>query len=259
MPKFSVSGAELDTELSDEGGPAVVQLHGLTSSRNRDRVLDLDLGRGLSGTRLLRFDARGHGHSTGRAEPDDYRWPNLAADLLGLLEQQFPGERVYGVGTSMGCGTLLHAATAQPERFSGLTVLLPPTAWESRRLQAQDYLDNAALIEREGLAPFIEACRTGHQPPATVGRPETTPEVSAELLPSVLRGAALSDLPAPEALARITVPVRILAWVDDPVHPLSTAEALARLLPQARLLVAETPADVRGWPALLHEDVLAVG
>ena len=42
-------------ELSDEGGHPVVQLHGLTSSRQRDRLLDMDLGRGLSGTRLLRW------------------------------------------------------------------------------------------------------------------------------------------------------------------------------------------------------------
>ncbi|WP_300577515.1 alpha/beta fold hydrolase, partial [uncultured Nocardioides sp.] len=63
---FEVPGAVLDWEISDEGGEPVVQLHGLTSSRYRDRVLDLDLGVGLSGTRLLRYDARGHGRSTGR-------------------------------------------------------------------------------------------------------------------------------------------------------------------------------------------------
>ena len=61
MPTFEVPGAELAVVLSDEGGHPVVQLHGLTSSRARDRVLNLDLGRGLSGTRLLRYDARGHG------------------------------------------------------------------------------------------------------------------------------------------------------------------------------------------------------
>lgn len=56
---FPVPGAQLSTSYSDEHGQAVIQLHGLTSSRQRDRLLDLDLGRGLSGTRLLRYDARG--------------------------------------------------------------------------------------------------------------------------------------------------------------------------------------------------------
>ena len=106
MPTFTVPGAELDVELSDEGGRPVVQLHGLTSSRRRDRVLQLDLGRGLSGTRLLRYDARGHGGSTGRTVPRDYTWPRLAEDLLALLEDRFPGEAVHGAGPSMGCAPM---------------------------------------------------------------------------------------------------------------------------------------------------------
>lgn len=258
MTLFDVSGAQLSTAMSDEGGQAVVQLHGLTSSRARDHVLDLNLGIGLSGTRLLRYDARGHGFSTGRAVADDYRWENLATDLLSLLDHHFPGEIVYGVGTSMGCGTLLHAAVREPGRFAGLTVLLPPTAWETRRAHAQGYLDTAALIEDEGLETFVALTRQAPQPPATVGRPETLPEVCEAILPSVFRGAAGSDLPGPAELARIGVPVRVLAWTDDPSHPMSTAERLTELLPRAELTVAASPDEVRQWPALLHDDVLRV-
>ncbi|MGX9900305.1 alpha/beta fold hydrolase [Arthrobacter sp. SA17] len=125
MPTFEVPGAELAVSLSDEGGHPVVQLHGLTSSRAHDRVLNLDLGRGLSGTRLLRYDARGHGRSTGRKVPEDYHWQSLADDVLRLLDHWFPGERVHGVGPSMGTGTLLHAASREPDRFSGLTLMVP--------------------------------------------------------------------------------------------------------------------------------------
>ncbi|MFT3661532.1 MAG: alpha/beta hydrolase [Gordonia sp. (in: high G+C Gram-positive bacteria)] len=258
MTLFDVPGARLSTVLSDEGGQAVVQLHGLTSSRARDHVLDLNLGVGLSGTRLLRYDARGHGFSTGRAVPDDYRWENLATDLLSLLEHRFPGEKVYGVGTSMGCGTLLHAAVREPERFAGLTVLLPPTAWETRVGHAAGYLETATLIETEGIEAFIARTREAPEPPATVGRPETLPEVAEAILPSVFRGAAASDLPDPDRLARIDVPVRVLAWIDDASHPMSTAERLIELLPQAQLTVAATPDDVRAWPALFHDDVLRI-
>lgn len=255
MPTFHVPGAALDVELSDEGGQPVVQLHGLTSSRRRDRVLDLDLGRGLSGTRLLRYDARGHGRSTGRMVATDYRWEVLAGDLLALLDAWFPGERVHGVGPSMGCGTLLHAAVRDPDRFSGLTLLVPPTAWETRRAKAADYERAAEVVERLGMEAFVQAGRLVPRPPATAGTPETVPDVAEELLPSLLRGAALTDLPAPEAVARIDVPVTVLAWVDDPAHPLSTAEALADLVPTARLEVARTPADVARWPDVLCTDV----
>lgn len=258
MPAFSVPGAELDWELSDEGGEPVVQLHGLTSSRYRDRLLDLDLGRGLSGTRLLRYDARGHGRSTGRAEPQDYRWDNLADDLLRLLDHVFPGEPVHGVGPSMGCGTLLHAITRAPERFSALTLLVPPTAWETRRAKADDYRAAADLVETAGMAAFVEAGRAAPRPPATVEAPETVPDVTEDLLPTLFRGAALTDLPAPELLRGILVPTTVHAWTEDPAHPVSTAERIIDLVPGSRLVLAHTPADVATWPGLLHDQVVQI-
>ncbi|OKH80421.1 alpha/beta hydrolase [Mycobacterium sp. ST-F2] len=259
MPTFVVPGAELAVELSDEGGHPVVQLHGLTSSRARDRVLNLDLGRGLSGTRLLRYDARGHGKSTGRKVPEDYRWERLAEDLLRLLDRWFPGESVHGVGPSMGTGTLLHAAAREPDRFAGLTLMVPATAWETRVAQAAHYQAAATLIETEGVGAFIASARGTTPPPATVGAPETVPDVADALLPSLFRGAALSDLPPREALAGIDVPTTILAWIDDPAHPLSTAESLHALLPKSTLTVAHTPADVETWPTVLSEDVARRG
>lgn len=255
MPSFAVTGAELDVELSDERGHPVVQLHGLTSSRRRDRLLDLDLGRGLSGTRLLRYDARGHGRSTGRAVPQDYRWPVLADDLLRLLDAWFPGEPVHGVGPSMGTATLLHAAVRDPARFVGLTLVIPPTAWRTRRAKADDYRAAAELVERDGMAAFVAAGRLAAPPPATVEAPETVPDVAEALLPSLLRGAALSDLPDAAGLAGVDVPVTVLAWTEDPAHPVSTAQTLVELLPRARLVVAATPADLATWPELLRADV----
>lgn len=258
MHKFEVPGARIAWSFSDESGHPVVQLHGLTSSRSRDRELDLDLGRGLSGTRLLRYDARGHGHSTGRPVPDDYRWTTLADDLLRLLDHWFPGEQVHGVGPSMGTGTLLHAAVREPERFSGFTLLLPPTAWETRAARADEYMHCATLVEEHGMDALIEAGRAAPRPPATVGHPDTVPHVAAELLPSIYRGAALSDLPDPAQLATLTQPTTVLAWTDDPAHPVSTAEAVAGLMPNAVLHVASTPEEVRRWPSVLAADVAGV-
>ncbi|WP_447643943.1 alpha/beta fold hydrolase [Nocardioides zeae] len=232
-----------------------MQLHGLTSSRHRDRLLDLDLGRGLSGTRLLRYDARGHGRSSGRPVPEDYRWTVLADDLLRVLDHWFPAERVHGVGPSMGCATLLHAAVRDPDRFDGLTLLVPPTAWESRVAKADDYRRAAAVVEEQGMEAFVAAGRAAPRPPATVEAPETVPDVDEALLPALFRGAALCDLPPRDAIARIAVPTTVLAWTEDPAHPLSTAEALASLIPDAVLEVASTPADVGRWPGILRDDV----
>ena len=108
MPSLAVRDVVLDHDVAVLGppgaapGPAVVQLHGLTSSRERDHRLGLDVMRGLAdpaggtGARLLRYDARGHGRSSGSTTPGDYRWDRLAEDLLALLATVFPGEVVHG-------------------------------------------------------------------------------------------------------------------------------------------------------------------
>lgn len=255
MHRIEVPGAQIAWAFSDESGPPVVQLHGLTSSRSRDRLLDLDLGRGLSDTRLLRYDARGHGHSTGRPVPEDYLWPTLAEDLLHLLEVWFPGEQVHGVGPSMGAGTLLHAAVREPDRFSGFTLLLPPTVWGTRAARAEEYRRAATFLEAHGVERLLAADAAAPRPPAAPGRPDTVPHVAADLLPAVYRGAALSDLPAPEQIAGLAQPTTVLAWIGDPGHPVSTAEALVSLMPNAALQVASMPEEVRRWPAVLAADI----
>jgi 3-oxoadipate enol-lactonase len=241
---------------------SVVQLHGLTSSRARDRTLGLDVGRGLAldGTterapRVLRYDARGHGRSTGRHVADDYRWDRLADDLLGLLDHVFPGERVHGVGPSMGTGTLLHAASRRAERFASLTLVVPPTAWETRRAQASAYDDHARLVERHGVPALVALGEQVPRPPAAAAAPRTVPDVADDLLPTLLRGAAQADLPPREVVASVGLTTLVLAWTDDPTHPLSTARELCDLLPRSRLVVAATPDDLETWPDLLAAHV----
>lgn len=255
MPTFRAGEASLDFEIRGDEGPLVVQLHGLTSSRDRDARLGLDLGRALQGHRILRYDARGHGHSTGTSEVGDYHWRRLAGDLLALLDHVAPGEQVHGVGPSMGTGTLLHAAGADPARFATLTLVVPPTAWATRVAQASSYLAEADLIEREGLGAFVHRTSTAPGPPALAAAPLTEPSVVEELLPTILRGAATTDLPSPEEIRGIEVPTLVLAWEDDPAHPVSTAVALAEVMPRSRLVVAQTPYGLMAWPGLFAEHV----
>ncbi len=245
----------LDYEVDGDTGPLVVQLHGLTSSRVRDVQLGLDLPRALREHRVLRYDARGHGGSTGSADPSKYTWPQLADDLLQLLDHVAPGEQVHGVGPSMGSATLLYAALRDPERFASLTLVVPPTAWDTRVAQRATYLVNADLIEREGIEAFVELGLTAPAVPAMADAPRTLPAVSEAILPSLLRGAALSDLPPTDELGAVTVSTLLLAWSDDPTHPVSTAQRLADTLPDARLVVAQTPYGVMAWPGLFADHV----
>lgn len=254
MPTLELPGARLAYEVRGKG-PLVVQLHGLTSSRARDRRLGLDLGRALEGHRVLRYDARGHGESTGVAHPAAWSWARLADDLLALLEHVQRRGAVHGVGPSMGTGTLLHAALRSPGRFASLTLVTPPTAWATRAAQADTYRRAADLVETRGPEAFPTLGDTAPVPPALAGVAPGRPAVDGALLPTVLRGAATADLPPERDLAGLPVPTLVLAWTDDPGHPLSTATRLHELIPDSRLVVARTPGDVLTWPALFADHV----
>lgn len=255
MPSVEVRGATLDYDIAGDSGPLVVQLHGLTSSRVRDAQLGLDLGRALRGHRVLRYDARAHGASSGTGDAADYGWDALAKDLLALLDRIAPGEKVHGIGPSMGTGTLLHAAVRAPDRFASLTLVTPPTAWKRRRAQGDVYRANADVVERGGIAAFLALGDTAPVPPALADAPETRPSVAPDLLPTVLRGAAATDFPKRGKIRGIDVPTLILAWTGDRTHPLKTARSLRDLIPESRLVVARSPYGIMAWPGLFAEHV----
>lgn len=249
--QLDIDGARLAYEVHDGARPAVVALHGLSSSRADEQAGGFfdwspvaDAGR-----KLVRYDARGHGRSTGRADPADYTWSALADDLFALLDEVSPDEPVDAIGVSMGVGTLLHAAVRRPERFRRLALVIPPTAWATRPAQAAGTRRMAQLAEERGYDALVRAADASAPLPlleAGGWTDASPPDIDPAILPAVLRGAADADLPAPEAIAGITRPVLLAPWVDDPGHPMSTAELLHDLLPGATMTVLDTPDALRG-------------
>ena len=234
------------------GGSVVVAAHGLTSSRaSEDASAVFDwTALPAAGFRLVRYDARGHGRSTGGHDPGQYTWPRLADDLLALADE-VAGERpIDVVGTSMGVGTALWAAVRAPERFRRLVLVIPPTAWATRAAQAQVYEAGARFIEQRGLDAFVRG--SAALPPLPIleaagAWPLPAPDIAEPLLPTVFRGAGASDFPDPGAIAALPHDVLLLPWPDDPGHPVSTSERLLELLPNATMHVARTLDDLRGW------------
>jgi pimeloyl-ACP methyl ester carboxylesterase len=246
--------AELFYDDAGEGPLAVYAHGGFVSQATEDRMGLFDWAPVLdAGHRLVRYDARAHGRSTGEPMDTDYTYPSLADDLLALLDHLDAAEPVAAMGASMGCGSVLHAAVRAPDRFSRLVLLIPPTAWTTREAHAQANRESADTIEREGVDAWLAAKRTQPRPAVVADVPEFPPTPAERVLPSVLRGLALSDLPSRKAVAGLRRPGLILAWVDDPGHPLSTAETLAHLLPHADLHVSRTRADIRRWGERIAE------
>ncbi|MFE6996802.1 alpha/beta fold hydrolase [Microbacterium sp. NPDC057659] len=252
---FDVGTAQLAFDAHGEG-PVVIIAHGLTMSRAADREQRLtDWDRLVKkGFRVVAYDARGHGETAGRKDPDDYRWENLATDLLALAEAISPDEPVHAIGSSMGTATILHALTQRPERLRSVALTAPPTAWETRAVQKRVYEMSAAAAETMTLDEFVEASAAAPAPAifAETWNPGP-PSIDMDVLPSVFRGAGLCDLPSQEDVARIETPALILPWATDPGHPLSTAERLAELMPHADLEVAEDIATIKRWPDRVAE------
>jgi 3-oxoadipate enol-lactonase len=251
---LELDGATLSYEVQEGVGPTVVELHGLSSSRAHEAASGyFDWSPiAAAGRRLVRYDARGHGRSTGRGEPADYAWSRLAEDLLALLDVVSPDAPVDAIGVSMGVGTLLHATARRPERFRRLVLVIPPTAWGTRAAQGDGYRQMASLAEAEGIDALVRAMAAfGTLPLLEEGGWTTSPppDIATAILPAVFRGAAATDLPDPESISAIRQPVLLRPWVGDPGHPVSTSELLHGLLPDSTLEVMSTPADLRGLGA----------
>ncbi|HVX19158.1 MAG TPA: alpha/beta fold hydrolase [Acidimicrobiales bacterium] len=244
---------DLDVSVTGEGR-TVIWTHGLTSSRAGEDEARMFPWPDLGVARWVRYDARGHGRSSAPTSDDDCRWDRLATDLFAVADA-VGADRFIAGGASMGCATSLHAVYQHPERIDGLLLVIPPTAWGTRRAQVDQYLHGAALLDAGDIDGYLASLDEALLPPMFAewadqvrqARREQLADADLPSLARVLRAAGASDLPPLEAFQRVAVPTLILAWAGDPGHPVSTAEALAGTIPHAELFVADTVTDVFAW------------
>lgn len=256
-----------DTGTPDSFGlavPTFVWAHSLLASMAQEDATGIfDWSPMLGQARVIRYDARGHGASDLGSDPGHQTWPELAADLLGLLDD-LEVETVVGGGASMGCGTVLHAAIRTPDRFPALVLALPPTAWGGRRSQALlyrtvgvlagNYLVDLAVTGFNNVRGYLpRRPKTPRRALISAGMDQFLRSPRRTVGP--FRGAAVTDLPPETALRALQMPVLILAWAGDRMHPVPVAERLHALLPESELLLAVTDEDVLEWPKRVAEFV----
>ncbi len=249
-----IRNVDLHVEISGHG-PAMIWGHGMTSSIAAEDVLDWFQWKNIScKMTLIRYDARGHGKSAGSYRPEDFQWDSLAQDMLDLADACVPTQeaaRFIAGGASMGCASALCAALKAPERIKALVLVIPPTLWETRAAQAQLYRRAALLGSLMGgrlmgtlmmrdMDRMLPSWLVQQEPVKSRGLGIGLAALSRRTLWNLFHGAAKSDLPAPENFAALAgIPTLICAWHGDPAHPVSSAEALHRLLPESELFIAE--------------------
>lgn len=259
-----IEGARLASETRGVGQPFVWG-HSLLGSMAQDLEGGVLAWRELADVaQVIRFDARGHGLSEATDAAEDYRWDRLAENLWQVADY-YTDEPIVVGGASMGCATALYAAHQRPEQVKGMVLVIPPTAWASRKRMQRNYRIAAGIIKATRGLPFrLLGLVPG--PGDKRSFQDNMLSVMAKHLAGVkprgvvgaMRGAALSDLPPLPALEKLTMPTLILAWPEDPSHPLAVAEQLRDTLPNAILEVATEPRDPYQWPARVRQFLLSM-
>jgi 3-oxoadipate enol-lactonase len=245
-------GAELAGEQAGEGVP-IVLLHGLTATRRYVVMGSRALERG--GHSVIAYDARGHGRSGPAPEPSAYGYDELAADLLGVLDQRGV-ERAVLAGASMGAHTIVRLALDHGDRAAALALITPAYTPEGEHndLGRWDALSDG--LRSGGVEGFVAAYGEPDVPEAwreTVFKvlrqrlaAHEHPDAVADALRAVPRSRAFESW---DELAELELPVAVVASRDeaDPGHPYAVGERYAREIPGAELLSEEPGNSPLAW------------
>src|SRR5271168_957849 len=236
----------------------LILVHGLLLSQEMHRPLAEDLA--ARGNRVITVDLLGHGKSDRPRDMWRYSMSIFAEQVLGLMDH-LGIEQAVVMGTSLGANTALEIASVAPERLRGMVLEMP-------------VLDNGLLSSALTFTPLLVALTFGEPLMKLLAR--TTRAVPRRLLPhygnvmlDLVRqepgpgGALLQGLffgriaPHRSERATFTTPTLVLGHHRDPVHPFSDAGMLAKEMPNARLLEANSLLELRLHPERLTDEIAA--
>lgn len=256
--EIDADGVMLSAQESGEGPPCVL-LHGLTATRRYVVMGSKALER--SGHRVVLYDARAHGQSTGG---HDYSYDTLASDLLKVLDDRGIDSATLA-GASMGAHTITKFALEHPDRVSGLVIMTP--AYSPDRdpgLERWDRLANG--LRQGGVDGFVEAYgappvpEKWHDTIVRVLRQRLSahahPEALADALSAVPRSRPFETW---EDLQAITAPTTVVVSRDevDPEHPYAVGERYADAIPNATLVSEAEGESPLAWQGAQVSRVIA--
>jgi pimeloyl-ACP methyl ester carboxylesterase len=256
MAFFTHEGRRLSYSVYGEGPRVTVLLPGLLFSQRMHIPLATELAE--RGNRVVTLDLLGHGQSDRPRDMRVYSMDLFAGQTIGLLDHLGIDQAVVG-GTSLGANTSLCVASQAPERLRGLVIEMP-------------VLDNALLGCALAFAPLLAALTFG-EPLMRVLQagvraiPRQRLPFFADMVLDTVRqdpgpsAAVLQGLffgrTAPPSSERMgfETPALVIGHPRDPIHPFSDADGLAREMPNARLLDANSIIELRLWPERLTGEI----
>jgi pimeloyl-ACP methyl ester carboxylesterase len=254
--RVNTDGAELCVDtFGDPADPAVLLIMGGAASMDRweepfcERLA-------TAGRYVIRYDHRDTGGSTAYppGQPG-YTGDDLVADALAILDH-LGVARAHLVGLSMGGAIAQRIAVDHPERVLSVTLMssspagsggseLPPmsealhAAFSGEGPPEPDWSDREAAIEYllDTERPYVGS--RGLDEPAMRALLGRVYDRSASMASAnnhfMLDGSEMRR----ERLGEIAVPALVIHGTDDPFFPPAHGEALAREIPNARLVTIE--------------------
>jgi len=252
---FTYRGDRLVYDSYGEGDRLLVYLHGL--------LIDSEINRGIAealaarGNRVVLLDLLGHGRSDKPHHAAAYRMDTYASQIFALLDELGADDAVVG-GMSLGANVSLFAATQQPDRVRGLVIEMPVL---ERAVPSAALMFVPLLLLVHYAQPLLRVTSAALRrvPPTRFGSLNSfvhaaslPPDSMAALLHGILVGPVS---PTQEDRSRIAVPALVLAHSNDLLHPFNDAANLAAQLPNATLVRARSPLELRLRPKRLTDAI----
>ena len=254
---FEVDGLCLRYERHGGGGRVLVFLHGLLLDAQLNRRLAADLaGRGFE---VLLLDLPGHGGSDKPRHASAHRMDSYAHYVVALLDHLGIEEAVIG-GVSLGANVSLQVAVQAPGRVRGLVLEMPVLEWATPGA-ALVFLPILLGIHYAAPVARLTASIARRVPRTTIAPLDsvvTTLRLEPEEATAVLHGMLVGPItPTYEERRAIDAPALVIGHRIDFIHPFTDADHLARLLPNATLLVARSILELRSVPERLATEIAA--
>jgi pimeloyl-ACP methyl ester carboxylesterase len=256
MAFFTHDGRRLAYSVYGEGPRVTVLLPGLLFSQRMHIPLATELAE--RGNRVVTLDLLGHGQSERPQDMRAYSMDLFAQQTVALLDHLEIDQAVVG-GTSLGANTTLCVASQAPERLRGMLIEMP-------------VLDNALLGCAIAFTPLMIALTFGEplmkvvQAAARAVPRNRLPFVADMALDwarqdpapgaAVIQGLFFGRVAPPSSeRQKFDAPTLVIGHPRDPIHPFSDADGLAREMPNARVLDANSIIELRLWPERLTGEI----
>jgi len=235
-----------------EGPRVLVLTHGLLMDRRMYTKLAPAIA--AHGYRVITIDMLGHGKSDQPHEMTAYSMQQFGRDVIALLDHLGLPQAVIG-GTSLGANVALEAAVLAPTRVRALVLEMP-------------VLENALPAAAAAFVPLALALRISHRMMGLVAwitRRIPRTHFLVDIMIDFVRRDPLASLAVLDGLifGRVAPPIEdrralqhptlVIGHPSDPIHPFSDADRIARELPHAQLVEAQSILEWRLRPTRLDD------